>query len=177
MKVCGILTAFSKVSQNGLGQPLIDVAPAKLVTFSKVGGSNSSIPCVNDLTYQIQFAESYLYVFTVAFTKASILAMYWRVLPSFWTRRNVQICGCLVLAWTIAVTIANSLTCIPVQRLWDFSIDGTCFSFSAFYYGIQIPNILTDIYIVVIPLREVFGLTLTGPQKGILVGIFGIATL
>lgn len=56
-------------------------------------------------------------------------------------------------------------------------MEGKCFSWSAFYYGTQIPNILTDIYIVVMPLREVFGLRLTRLQKGILVGIFGIATL
>lgn len=83
----------------------------------------------------------------------------------------------MTLAWVVAVVIANSLACVPVQRIWNFTIEGKCFSWPGFYYGTQIPNILTDVYIIVIPLREVFGLSLTRLQKGVLVGIFGIATL
>lgn len=170
-----LLTGIT-VTQNGLGQPINDVASQKVANFFIVRWPYFRSHLAN-LFPQIVFSETYLYVFTVALTKASILAMYWRVLPCEWTRRNVYACGGLVVAWTIAVTIANSFTCIPLQRVWNFRMPGKCFDWSAFYYGIQIPNILTDVYIVAIPLREVFGLRLTRPQKGVLVGIFGIATL
>lgn len=114
---------------------------------------------------------------TVGLAKFSILTMYWRTLPCIWIRRNVYTCGGVIMAWIVAVFIANSLACIPVQRIWNLTTDGKCFSWSAFYYGIQIPNILTDVYIVIVPLRKVFGLNLTRLQKGILLGIFGIAIL
>lgn len=103
--------------------------------------------------------------------------MYWRVLPTIEVRRNVYICGGFVLAWTLAVCFTGALACIPIHKIWTPGIDGHCIDWAPFYYGIQIPNILTDIFIVIIPLRQVFELQMTKVQKNILVGIFGIAAL
>lgn len=103
--------------------------------------------------------------------------MYWRVLPSDGVRRNVYICGTFVSAWAVAVCIVGGLACIPARKLWNPQIEGTCMKWAPLYLGIQIPNIVTDIFVVVIPLREVFGLTMIKMQKIILVGIFGIAGL
>lgn len=169
---------MSTVTQNGLGQPFVDVPPKQLANFFKVRQYNPECDSgESDFLMQIAFTETYCCVATVSLTKASILAMYWRVLPSVWIRRNVYICGTLLLLWSIGTTITNSLCCIPVQRIWYYKMKGTCISWSGFYLGMQIPNIFTDVYIVVVPLREVFALRLTRPQKAILVGIFGIATL
>lgn len=103
--------------------------------------------------------------------------MYWRILPSANVRRTIYICGAIVLAWTLGTCLTGALACIPVYKLWTPGVEGTCIDFPAFYYGIQIPNIITDIFIVVIPIREIFGLGFTKMQKYSLVAIFGIATL
>lgn len=89
----------------------------------------------------------------------------------------VRMGGIIVSAWAISACVASALICIPFHKLWTPGVAGTCINFRAYYVGLQIPNVLTDIFIVVIPLREVFGLTMTRTQKHILVGIFGIAAL
>lgn len=126
---------------------------------------------------QIQFAESYLYIFTVAFAKLSVLAMYWRNFASVWSRRNVYACSSLVLAWLVAAFITNTVGCSPIQKIWNPEVAGTCIDQSAFDYGTQIPNILLNVYVIAIPLHKIFALDLTTLQKRILMGILGIAAL
>lgn len=125
----------------------------------------------------MSYVETFLYVLTVALTKASILIMYRRVLPSTGIRRNVYICFGLVLTWLVAIYITNLVACVPVFKDWESGAAHVRLNWRGFYYGMQIPNILTDIFIVVMPIREVFSLRLTKIQKAILVGIFGIAML
>lgn len=165
------------VAHNGLGEHLANIPLKNLRIFLKVYVTRSVFATATDKTTKVQYFGTFLYTSTVTLTKVSILAMYWRVLPSANVRRNVYICGGIVLLWTVAVCITGAIACLPVYKIWTPGIEGTCINWAAFYYGMQIPNILTDIYIVVIPIREIFGLGLTSVQKYSLMGIFGIATL
>lgn len=42
---------------------------------------------------------------------------------------------------------------------------GNCINMVSFYYGLQIPNVITDAVILIIPLKEVVGLDLPANQK------------
>lgn len=118
-----------------------------------------------------------MYTFCITFTKLSILYMYWRVFQCREVRILTTIGFVAVALWTLAVCITAGLTCIPVQKMWMPQIEGTCINLPAFYYGVQIPNILTDIYIILIPTHEILKLDLPIGQKISLIGIFGLATL
>lgn len=127
-------------------------------------------------TEQTQYAGSFLYTLTVAFTKSSILYMYWRVFDCRIVRWLVYIGFLLVILWTTAVCLTAAFTCIPIRKMWSPQVDGKCISIAAFYYGVQIPNILTDIYIILLPIYEILQLDLERYQKVSLIGIFGMAT-
>ena len=75
-----------------------------------------------------------------------------------------------------------------MPKLWslDPTTPGTCIDIVKFYYGLQIPNILTDLLIIVVPIREVMLLDLTKKLKvgaltmlslGIITLIFDIVRL
>lgn len=145
---------------HGLGLPLSATSMDSLVVFFKT-----------------QYAGTFLYTLTVAFTKGSILFMYWRVFPCKEVRILVQIGFAVVGVWAIATCVTGALICIPVQKMWMPQIEGACLDIAQFYYGIQIPNILTDIYIILVPIHEVYKLDLPKVQKLSLVCIFGLAVL
>lgn len=83
----------------------------------------------------------------------------------------------LVILWAIAVCVAGALTCLPVEKVWNPKIAGSCINIPSYYYGTQIPNILTDAYIVVLPIDGISRLYLPRGQKISLMFIFGLAVL
>ena len=64
-----------------------------------------------------------------------------------------------------------------MEKIWNPQLPGKCIGLEAFYYGAQIPNVLTDIFIIVIPIHENYQLELPLGQKLSLIGIFGLAGL
>lgn len=83
----------------------------------------------------------------------------------------------LVVAWTVCTCTLGAVACLPIRKMWDQSVPGTCINIAAYYYGIQVVNIMTDIYIIIIPVNEIYKLPLSISQKVSLWVLFGLATL
>ncbi|KAK3045665.1 hypothetical protein LTR09_012775 [Extremus antarcticus] len=62
----------------------------------------------------------------------------------------------LVAAWCLIIFMLSVTLCIPLDKFWNLQKPGGCLEIKAFYYGMQIPNILTDFFIVVCPVHEVY---------------------
>ena len=103
--------------------------------------------------------------------------MYWRVFQCREVRLLTTLGFIVVGMWAIAVCVTGGLTCIPMEKIWNPALPGKCIDLEAFYYGVQIPNVLTDIYIIIIPIHEIYQLDLPFGQKLSLIGIFGLAGL
>ncbi|KAL9115409.1 MAG: hypothetical protein Q9227_000730 [Pyrenula ochraceoflavens] len=127
-------------------------------------------------------AQEYIYAFSVAFPKLSIIALYLRVIRDKWTRRITWMLGIIVCLNLVASVITVSSICQPFEYRWDKTIPGGhCADMMGFYRFISIPNIATDIAILVLPLPTLWGLQISNFRKvGILVtfvvGGFGIIT-
>ncbi|KAK3666586.1 hypothetical protein LTR22_002530 [Elasticomyces elasticus] len=52
-----------------------------------------------------------------------------------------------------------------MQKVWRPDVPGTCINLVQFYYGLQIPNIITDVWIVISPIRELMRMELTRKIK------------
>ncbi|KAK4893202.1 hypothetical protein LTR27_008323 [Elasticomyces elasticus] len=52
-----------------------------------------------------------------------------------------------------------------MEKVWRPDVPGTCINLVQFYYGLQIPNIITDVWIVVSPIRELMRMELTRKIK------------
>ncbi|RAK99578.1 uncharacterized protein BO80DRAFT_119173 [Aspergillus ibericus CBS 121593] len=156
----GVSLAGVVLLYNGLGTHIHFVPAADLVVYLKVLATGS-----------------FLYPLCIAFTKLSILALYKRIFsirPMILAANTV---GALVILWCFGVCLIGTVTCIPLQKLWDPSIPGGCINLAKFYYGLQIPNIVTDAVILVLPMKHVWELQVPRSQKVMLTGIFLLGAL
>lgn len=83
----------------------------------------------------------------------------------------------VVSLWVVGVFLAGGLICIPANKFWDQSIDGTCLNPYKVYYGQQIPNILTDVILLIMPIHVVWSLHISRYQKMLLCGVFLVGGL
>ncbi|KAJ5494855.1 hypothetical protein N7463_010942 [Penicillium fimorum] len=99
-----------------------------------------------------------IYVTTIAVTKVSILLMYCRIFPTKEIRTASMILGGISLAWAVAIIFVSIFQCTPIARAWDTRIPGTCIDLKASFIGNAVPNVVTDILILSLPVRVVWGL-------------------
>jgi hypothetical protein len=85
--------------------------------------------------------------------------------------------GMMVVLWGFGVCLVGGFICIPLRKLWDTTVSGGCLNLGQYYYGLQVPNIITDAIILIMPMRVVWGLPITKIQKSLLSGIFVVGTL
>ena len=73
--------------------------------------------------------------------------------------------------------IGLGLQCIPIERSWDSDVDGTCINLVAFSYFTNITNLVTDIWVFLLPLPIIFGLHVNRKRKLEIAGVFAIGLL
>ncbi|TVY93984.1 Satratoxin biosynthesis SC1 cluster protein, partial [Lachnellula willkommii] len=121
------------------------------------------------------FVAELIYTFIIVFVKYSILALYWRLFrsgsPSI--KLPILMLTAVVTSWGIAVLFLSIFTCVPPKGFWDKSIHAACnVNSQQFLFGISIPNILTDVALLVLPIPYVLQLKSGWPQKRLLLGTF-----
>lgn len=89
----------------------------------------------------------------------------------------VDVVSLIVILWAACGIVAGCFTCIPTEKLWHPELPGGCMNLSKFYYGLQIPNILTDAIILLMPMQIVWSLPISKAQKFGLSGIFVLGLL
>jgi hypothetical protein len=78
----------------------------------------------------------------------------------------------ILLAYCIAFSVATALQCIPLEYQWNKDIPGgKCFDVPLFWKSLSIPNIVTDVIILVLPIPTILRLRLSTPQK---IGLFTV---
>lgn len=102
----------------------------------------------------------------------SILSYYVRIFQIRPFRLAVYAVGSLVLIWAIVVCFISIFSCRPLNGFWDKSVTASCVSNKEFYVGNAIPNICTDVMILILPLRMVWTLQTNRMQKITLSAIF-----
>ncbi|KXG53624.1 uncharacterized protein PGRI_006740 [Penicillium griseofulvum] len=146
--------------------------------YNGLGSHITMIPVENLLVYlKLGFANSFIYTGCIAFIKYSILALYKRLFAVRHMVIAVNVMFGFVTLWVVGVYVAGALLCIPVSKFWDPSIPGACLDPAKFYYGIQIPNILSDLILLIMPMRVVWALPIPKSQKAALSGVFLVGGL
>lgn len=63
--------------------------------------------------------------------------------------------------------------CIPTKGYWDKSINASCnVNSQSFLFGISIPNILTDVALLILPAPYIMKLNMSSSQKRVLCSLF-----
>lgn len=118
-----------------------------------------------------------MYVTAVAFIKVSILAMYLRIFPSREFKIGSYIIGATIIAWWFAIVAVCVFQCDPIYKAWVPWASGTCIDLRGSFIGNAVPNILTDVVILIMPMKQVWHLHATTAQRISLLCTFGLGSL
>ena len=110
---------------------------------------------------------------TFASIKLSILFLYLRLfgVTNKRTRIAVWVLIGIVSAVLISGISANLSACKPVQKLFNFSVPGTCKFSTSRAVALSSFQVATDILIVLVPIPMILKLKLPLPQK---LGVLGM---
>jgi len=111
------------------------------------------------------YALEWLYLASVALPKISILLLYLRIFVDRSFRIATHILIWVLIANWIAFLIASSLQCTPFEYQWNKRIEGKCIDQPVFYKTSSAPNILTDVLMLLLPLKTLLTLKASNPRK------------
>jgi len=106
-----------------------------------------------------------LYSAAVCLPKLAILVFYSRI---FVTRLQLGATYTLmgiVVAIAISDMIAGGLQCVPLEYLWNKEIEGSCYDIPAFYRYGTLPNAITDLFMLLLPLPVIWSLQMSMRTK------------
>lgn len=130
---------------------------------------------------QLDYSLEYLLTGGIAFAKISLLLFYMIIFTHRDFRRLAILGISLVVAWLVAITLVIAFQCTPFNAAYDPTVELTqptkCLTFGNLVLGANVSNIVTDIYIIVLPVREVLKLQMKTGRKAGLAAIFAFGIL
>lgn len=125
------------------------------------------------ISSRISFAFGWMYLAAVVPAKISIACLYLRILTNRIYRIFTWVVIVVLVVTWVAYSIGYLLQCRPLQYYWNKTIpDGQCIDIEMSYRTTGLPNILTDIAMLIIPLPTVWQLRVPRIRKVGLTFIF-----
>lgn len=118
-----------------------------------------------------------VYSLTVGVIKISILLMYARIFPTRGFYIAAIVLGAIATSWVIAIVCVSIFQCTPIAKTWDPTLPGTCINLKGSFIGNAVPNILTDIAILSLPVRVVWQLHSTLTLRLSVIALFLLGSL
>jgi hypothetical protein len=113
----------------------------------------------------------------VAAVKISILLLYRRIFVTQTFRISTTILMVLILAWVLVKNLVGAFQCTPVKKAWLKKTPGHCINFIDLVIYAQACNIIFDMAILILPLREIYKLQLSTLKKVGVMAIFAVGSL
>ena len=134
-------------------------------------------PHLVSLCRKYVFAITIIYFGSVNLPKVAILSLYHRVFP----RKNLRLAVWIIFAILVCLEISTVITglaeCTPFEANWNPDLQGAhCINKLAFYRYGSIPNILTDIAMLILPLKAVWKLQTSTRLKIGLIATFTVGS-
>lgn len=126
---------------------------------------------------QCGFAYQIFYSSAILAIKISILSFYQRLFSTPKFKQVTSIVGAVVIAWWIAFIMATIFGCRPVQGYWDKTIKPSCLDTETFIIAMAVPNLLTDVVILLLPIPIIWRLQLALSQRFALSFMFLLGSL
>ncbi|EUC28265.1 hypothetical protein COCCADRAFT_30444 [Bipolaris zeicola 26-R-13] len=139
------------VVPNGLGRDIWTVHPDQITEFAKY-----------------LFGLEVLYFFHIALLKLMLLFFFLRIFPKQSIKRIIWATIVFTCLYAIAFITASIFQCRPISYnwwKWDGEHQGQCININALAWSNAIISIITDIWMLAVPLWEVFQLQLSWRKK------------
>ena len=116
---------------------------------------------------KLEVAFIYTYLFAVTIPKLTILGLYLRIFPEKLYRSACYAISGVLMASLMANITAISVICIPLKALWDPSIQGAhcTINQNALFRYSTLPNIITDLCMLILPLPVIWRMSLSTRDK------------
>lgn len=178
---------FASGALNYAGKPVplgLSIGSTVLLTKSVPAiahglGRHANMVLMDDLVtfFKVLLAYECIYITTILLVKLSLLLMYRRLFPLREFHIYLAVLAAIVISWWIAIFAVCIFQCNPISKSWLPWIEGTCINLKASFIGNAIPNILTDVAILCMPIRPVWKLHATIPQRLSVCFIFLLGSL
>ncbi|KAB5543089.1 hypothetical protein GE09DRAFT_1244464 [Coniochaeta sp. 2T2.1] len=159
--IIGYVINLFVMKHNHMGYPMTMLTPDNMTAMIKT-------------TLAIQL----MYYAIVCCIKTSILFTYLRFAL---TRTFRVLCGATIVLHTVFFFICFVVTisqCRPLHKMWDLTKTepGTCINTTAFFYSTSAFNIITDVWILALPIPTLRSIQRPSREKIALFLIFGAGT-
>lgn len=109
-----------------------------------------------------------------------MLLLYLRVFPLRNFQTTVKITLGVCVAYIIAFVLTTTFHCSPISYIWTGwagETNGRCVNFNAFAWAHAIINIVLDLFVIFLPIPQLFRLSLGRRKKVHLVLMFSVGLL
>lgn len=97
------------------------------------------------------FVEELVYYPSVSFPKLAILCLYLRIFTTRFYRYSAHICAWIIISSIVVFIIVSLTACKPLAFKWNKTIQGHCIDQVASYRYVSLPNLITDLIILILP--------------------------
>jgi hypothetical protein len=126
---------------------------------------------------QLYYVTQVNYAVTQNLAKFSILFLYLRIFPNC----NFRLATKLAIAWIffriVAFEIAIIFQCVPVAAVWDLTIKGKCINSQAIIFAGAGLGIAEDFMLMLLPVAEIKGLSLSLKKRITILFLFALGSL
>ena len=119
------------------------------------------------------FSFTLIYIWALAALKLSQLALYLRVFSQE-LRIHVYVVGGIVIAWALVFNFVFLFLCDPIAQQWTLGRIGHCLDQILLLKCLIMSNMVTDLLIVVLPVRAVWRLQMRKTEKIAVLSCFGL---
>ncbi|KAJ4417799.1 hypothetical protein N0V82_005965 [Gnomoniopsis sp. IMI 355080] len=133
-----------------------------------------------DAALEVWYISEVLYTITLALVKSSILFLYTRIFPTGKFRKFVWGTQIFNLTLAIVFVATDFVQCRPLSYFWhswDGESLGTCFDLNAFAYAHSGVNIALDVWIIGLPVHEIWKLNMPLRWKMQAMAMFAVGIL
>jgi len=128
-------------------------------------------PNVREILLTTYIGEIF-YSTTFPMIKISILLLYRSLFPGKRMVLATNIVGLFVILWGLSLLLVSIFSCNPIHGFWDLEVESKCVNSKWFFVGNSIPNILADIVILCLPMRDLWHLNMSTRSKVAVSGMF-----
>lgn len=115
--------------------------------------------------FQLLYALQITYPLAITFVKFSIILFYRRIFHVPSTVKPLLAIGIIVAAWSIAMVLVAIFSCVPVHAFWTMEEPRTCVKALPYFLGVAIPNVTTDVVMLLLPIPWIWKLVISLSQK------------
>jgi hypothetical protein len=127
--------------------------------------------------------EQFIWISTLGYSaaitlmKATVLLQYRRIFPLPHFQRYCDIFLAFVFIWAMTGTLGTLLICLPIKRNWNPLEPANCGNRIYFWETYGILHVITDVFILILPLPVLKTLPLPKVEKGVLIAVFCLGFL